>query len=126
MPTLNDICQRAYRRIQVVAVDEDMTADQAKHAAETFNSIVSGWGLTGVEAPVSPTGLMDTFPFADRFQEAMVSILADTLAQDFERPGIASARQAKSDIMAYYHVVPTSRMPLVLLSTNRLRRRGFL
>ncbi len=126
MPTLNDICERAYRRIQVVAVDEQMTADQAKHAHETYNAMVAGWALTNVIAPVAPVGLMDEFPFPPRFESAIVSLLANELAPDFERPGVASARQAKADIMAYYHVVPEVRMPLALLSTNRERRWGRL
>jgi hypothetical protein len=124
MTTLNDICERAYRRIQVVAVDEAMTADQAKHAQETYNAMIAGWSLTGVEAPVSPAQLMENFPFPPRFESAIVSLLANELAPDFERPGVASARQAKADIMAYYHVIPTVKMPLALLATNRERGRG--
>jgi hypothetical protein len=121
MPTLNDICERAMRKIGVVAIDEAMDADQAKHAAETYNAMVSGWALKGVNAPVSPVSLTDAFPFPPRFEQAVTFILADTLAQDYERPGVSMAQQSMADITAYFHVVPRVRMPRALTRTPSQR-----
>ena len=120
MPTLNDICERAMRKIGVVAIDEAMNADQAKHAQETFNAIVSGWGLRGTEAPVGPVSLADAFPLPARFEQAMVYLLADELAVDYERPGMGmKAVEAKRDIAAYFHVVPQVKADNAMLRIGR-------
>ena len=107
MPTLNDICERAMRKIGVVAIDEPMNADQGLHAQEAYNAMVAGWGLRGVDAPVAPVSLQDQFPFPPRFEEAITYLLADALAMDYARPPVGfKAVQALRDIKAYFHVVP--------------------
>lgn len=120
MPTVNDICERAMRKIGVVAIDEPMNADQALHAQEAFNAIIAGWALRGVEAPVAAVSLMDAFPLPPRFEQAMTYLLADDLAVDYERPGMGmKAVQAKRDISAYFHVVPTVKADSAVLRIGR-------
>ena len=97
-----------------------MNADQAKHAQETFNAIVSGWGLRGTEAPVGPVSLADAFPLPQRFEQAMVYLLADELSVDYERPGMGmKAVEAKRDIAAYFHVVPQVKADNAMLRIGR-------
>lgn len=120
MPTLNDICERAMRKIGVVAIDEPMTADQGLHAQEAYNAMVAGWGLRGVEAPVAAVSLQDQFPFPPRFEEAVTYLLADALAMDYARPPVGmKAVQALRDIKAYFHVVPLANANPALLRIGR-------
>lgn len=120
MPTLNNICERALRKIGVVAIDEPMNADQGLHAQEAYNAMVAGWGLRGVEAPVSPVTLQDAFPFPPRFEEAITYLLADNLAIDYSRPSVGMrAAQALRDIKAFFHVVPLAKANPALLRVGR-------
>ena len=123
MATLNDICERAMRKIGVVAIDEPMTADQALHAQDAYNAMVAGWSLRGVEAPVAPATLSGQFPFPPRFEEAITYVLADHMAIDYSRPGMGmKAVQALRDIKAYLHVVPLADANSALMRTNSQRR----
>lgn len=82
MATVRDILTRAYRKIGVVAEDEEMSGDQAANALAALNSMMHGWELEGVDIGHTDLAVADEFPLAAKFHEGTVYLLADRLAPD--------------------------------------------
>jgi hypothetical protein len=84
MATVQDIVTRAYRKIGIVAIDEDLNADMAQEGLDAFNEMVMAWELQGVvpDKSFSEALLTDTFPMSDRFRDPVVHLLAARLAQN--------------------------------------------
>lgn len=83
MATMSDIVERAFRKVGIVAKDEDMDADQAADGIVQLNSLMFGWKLAGVNFTHTEKALGDTFPLGPEFEEATVWQLAERLGPDY-------------------------------------------
>ncbi len=86
MATMQDLIERAYRKLGIVAYDVDMTADQASEGLETLNSLLHEWKLRDVDISYSDLELTGTFPLTDEYKEGTVHILAGRLSPNYEVP----------------------------------------
>ena len=127
MATVQDIVTRAYRKIGVSAVDEELTADMAQEGLDAFNDMVMAWELQGVipDRSFTEAALADTFPFSDRFRDPVVHILASKLAHNY---GVSVAydpddhfRKIQADLITWEGVEFDP-----ALTTPTLRRNGWM
>ena len=94
MPTVQTIIERAGRKIGA----NDMTAAELADALSTFNEMLSGWRLHGIDiwraemgaddasdvtAIVPESQLTDEFPMPDAFREGAIYMLASRMAPEF-------------------------------------------
>lgn len=94
MPTVQTIIERAGRKIGA----NDMTTAELADALSTFNEMVSGWRLHGIDIWRSELGaddqldvtaivpeavLDDEFPMPDAFREGAIYMLASRMAPEF-------------------------------------------
>lgn len=86
MATVRDIVERAYRKIGVLAHDEDLDGGDAEVGIDAFNDMLHGWEARSVALSYSDVTLEDDFPLADKYREGTVYLLAERLAPDYSRP----------------------------------------
>lgn len=86
MATMQDVIERAYRKLGIVAYDTAMTADEASEGLDTLNSLLHEWKLRDVDITHTDLELVDTFPLGDEFKEGTVHILASRLSPNYEVP----------------------------------------
>lgn len=92
MATVQDIVNRAFRKIGVKAEDENLTADQAQAGVDALNMMVAAWPRMGIPAYMAPVEVGDDFPLDDWTHEAVVYCLAARLAPDYGQAGPDDAR----------------------------------
>lgn len=121
MATVRDIVERAYRKLGVVSLDEPMDADQADAGLKSFNEMLHGWALFGIDVEHSDVALNDAFPLADRFQEGTIYTLAQRIAPEFST-GFDGDTFLRA-LQAAYMVIDTAEMPssLIFPPSRRLR-----
>jgi len=121
MTTTRDIIERAYRKLQVVAFDEPMTADQSDNGLASLNDMMHGWALFGIDVEHSDLALGDVFPLDPKFHEGTVYSLAQRIAPDnstgFDGDSFIRALQAA------FMVIPEAEMPASLVCPPSRRDR---
>lgn len=86
MTTVRDIVTRAYKKVGIVAYDEDMDAGQAQIGLDAFNDMVSAWPLYGSDVLHTDAALADAFPLKDSYREGVVYMLAARIAPNWTAP----------------------------------------
>lgn len=131
MSTIRDIIVMALSKIDVV----NPTPDEVLLAVATFNFMVSGWRMQGIDIwrasealgdgfPVPEINFTDfdaaaPFPMPDAFREATAYCLAEKLAPDFGAQ--FNAGGALRQIQAGYAVDRKVRMPAILFASRASR-----
>jgi hypothetical protein len=104
MATSQQIATKALRRIRVVAAEDTAAAADIEAAKEALADIIASWEAEGLSG--------DVLPLSDRFEQAIVAMLAVRLAEDYGKtPGPVLLRDASEGwdaIKAAYFVVPKS------------------
>ena len=107
MATMQDIVERAYRKLGIVAYDAAMTADQASEGVETLNSLLHEWKLRDVDISHTDAELTDTFPLGDEYKEGTVHILAARLSPNYQTPAGFDPDHFFRVIQAAYSTIDT-------------------
>lgn len=128
MPTVQTIIERAGRKIGA----NDMTAAELADALSSFNEMVSGWRLHGIDiwrselgaddqldvtATVPEVALTDEFPMPDAFREGAIYMLASRMAPEFSTG--FDADEYLRRMQAHYARIPTAQFDDALLYDNR-------
>jgi hypothetical protein len=122
MTTALEIVERAFRKINVKAEDEGLTADQIAHGLQTLNSMMHGWELWGILTTHVDMAVDTVFPLAAKFEEGTMYCLAMRLAPDYVAPVGFNADDFLRRIQAAYIIIPEAAIPKALLRTPSQRR----
>lgn len=122
MTTALQMVERAFRKINVKAEDEGLTADQLAHGLDCLNLMMHGWELWGIDTNHVTLAAADTFPLAAKFEEGTVYLLAERISPDYQAPPAFNADDFLRRIQAAYMVIAESAMPRTLLRTPSQRR----
>lgn len=122
MTTALQIVERAFRKINVKAEDEGLTADQLAHGLDCLNLMMHGWELWGIDTNHVDLTAASVFPLLPKFEEGTVYLLAERISPDYERPAAFNADDFLRRIQAAYMVIPNAVMPRALLRTPSQRR----
>jgi len=95
MTTVNTICERALRKLRVVARDEPMIADDARHVCDALNAMLAELSIGDSDPGHVPADLASEFAYPARLEEPIVLMLAARVAQDFsaEPPNASHAER---------------------------------
>lgn len=107
MPTMADIVNRAYRKIGVLAIDEELGGDEAETGIEALNGMLHEWSLRGVDISHTDKILSDEFPLAAAYRDGTVYMLASRLAPDYVVPQAFDADDFFRAIQAAYMTIDT-------------------
>lgn len=125
--SVRDIVQRAYRKIGVLAIDDNLTGDDAQHGVNLFNDMLHAWETRGVDVSHSDLTIDEPFPLADKYREGTIYLLAERLAPDYTRPANFDADAWFRAIQADYATEVTLTVPAPLTnSPSREDRDGNL
>lgn len=115
MPSMNEIVERAYRKIGVVAEDEPMNAQQQANGLAALNSMMAAWRSAGVNYDHAST-LSGTseYPLGDRWVRHAVHLLAEEIAPD---NATSYATDLLRQLQAGFAVVPKIQTSSVLRNT---------
>lgn len=116
MATTRDIVTRAFRKVGIIAFDEDMTAEEAALGIAALNDMMHAMELEGINLAHSDLDLSDPFPLESRFHEGIVYMLARRVSPDFNRPGIDDDRFRRM-LQAAFAIVPEVASPTALRYT---------
>lgn len=83
MATALDIVTRALRKINVVAIDEEASADESAEALDAMNAMMHGWKARNADTTHTTLALADDFPLNPEYEEPAIILLADKLAGDY-------------------------------------------
>ena len=107
MTTVRDIIYRAFRKANITAVGETPTDNEGEEGLSAFNEMVSGWAILGVN--INPAtadfAINDPFPFADKFREGTIYLLASRLAPEWTAPVSFDADDFFRKIQAAYMAI---------------------
>ena len=122
MATTRDILTRAYRKIGVVAEDEEMSGDQSANGLSALNMMMHGWELFGINVLHADLDVSDEFPLDAKFHEGTVFLLADRLAGDNRQPAPDADMFLRALQAAYMQIETVDLEPSVVFSPSRGRR----
>ncbi len=107
MPTMAEIVNRAYRKIGVLAIDEELGGEEAAVGLEALNGMLHEWSLRGVDLSHSDLGLADVFPLADAYRDGVTYMLAARISPDYTVPAAFDADDFFRAIQAAYLTIDT-------------------
>lgn len=99
--SMEDVTKRAFRKIGVLSIDEDLDADSLAHGVDLLNDMMFGWAMFGVAYNHVEKAAGEAFPIARKFVEGTSMMLAARLSQDYQVPPVASDRFFASLSRAY-------------------------
>lgn len=105
MATVEDIVTAAFRKIGVVAEDEDLQSDTLSVGVDAFNRMLHAWKLRGVDVSHADQVSTDTFALADEYQEGTIYVLASRLSPDYTVPATFDADDWFRTIQAAYMTI---------------------
>lgn len=83
MTTMNDMCKRALRRINIVSAEEDLDAYQAADVLASLNAMMHGWKAEGADIIHTTLTGTDDFPLDVSFEDGVVAQLTVRVAPDY-------------------------------------------
>ena len=122
---VRNIVYGALRKIGVVAVDSDATADEAAAALESFNDMMHAWKLDSIDVLHTDLALNDTFPLAPEFQEGTKFLLASRISHDFMAPATFDPDEFLRKIQAAYCVIEPMVLDPILTNFGRRSYAGY-
>lgn len=102
MTTTRDVCQRALRKIGVLAHGETAEADNAVATLDDLNMMLAAWKLAAVDIGHTTLSLSDDFPLAAEYEEGTVFMLASRISPDYKAPAMFDADDFFRKIQAAY------------------------
>jgi hypothetical protein len=125
MATMNDILRRAFRKIGIVAEDEQMTADQGSYGISELNAMMAGWALMGVDIGHSALDGESAYPLGLEYEDAAVWLLAERLAPAYGVPAVSADMWLRALQNDYASRAPATIERALLEPPSRLAWRGF-
>lgn len=114
MATVQDIVTAAFRKIGVVAEDEDLQTATLSVGVDAFNRMLHAWELRGVDLSHTDQVAGDTFALDDKFQEGVIYLLAGRLSPDYTTPAHFDADDWFRGIQAAYMTITAVTIPTAL------------
>lgn len=111
MTTAIDIVRRAFRKIGVLAVDTQPSADQHQDGIDTLNMMLHEWKLRGVDIAHTDLAASDTFPLSSEYELGTVYLLAAALSPNYEVPASFNADDFFRAMQAAYITVSAVTLP---------------
>src|SRR6056297_3054552 len=105
MATMQDLVTRAYRKLGVGGLGEEINAEQSAEGIDALNSMLHEWKLSGVDITHSDLTMADAFPLGPEYKDGTVYMLAARLSPDFEAPQNFDADDFFRKIQAAYFTV---------------------
>ena len=121
MATMQEIVERAFRKLSVLSVDTDIDADSLAHGLLLLNDMMFGWEIFGIDIEHTTLAAGDTFPLEDKFIEGTAMQLAERLSPDYQVPA-PSADAFFRQLQAAYLVIAAAEIPTTLRKTSSQRR----
>jgi len=132
MTTIADIIEQAMRKIGVVGHGQTANGEQSRAALQTFNLMLHGWRLDGIDAwrmdaalgpPTSGLDPQDyeataDFPMPAAFREGAVYCLAARLAPEYMVPAAFSEEAFLSKMRAHLMVIDDAEIDPALSYVN--------
>lgn len=118
MTTVRDIIYRAFRKANITAVGETPTDNEGEEGLSAFNEMVSGWAILGVNINTATAdfAINDPFPFADKFREGTIYMLASRISPEYNRPESFDSDRFMRALQAASAVVDEMTIPAALLN----------
>lgn len=92
VPSMQDIVERAYRKLAILSKDTTIEADDLAHGTMLLNDMLFGWEIFGVDIGHVERQAGEAFPIARKFVEATAMQLAERLSPDYQVPAMSSQR----------------------------------
>lgn len=123
MALVLDIVQRSYRKLGILAGDEELQADDISRGVEALNAMMHGWKLRSVDLEHTDVASSDDFPLAPEYEEGVTYLLADRLSPDYTIPKSFDADDWFRTFQAAHRISTKVTMPNGILYTPTGRRR---
>lgn len=118
MATATEIATKALKRINVIAAGETPSAAEMSDATDALNAMVASWESDALSG--------DTLPLDARFEQGIIAMLAERLAEDYGKqvgPILANdAKNGRAALQAAFFAVPQSTFDRALKWTGANRR----
>lgn len=115
MTTVRDVIQRAFRKVGILAHDEDLEGADSQNGLDAFNELLHGFSARGVDLTYTDLDFEDTFPLADKYREGVVYLLADRISPEYALPVGFDADDWFRTIQAGYATDQEQTIPNALL-----------
>lgn len=119
MTLASTIIERAFRKIGVKAEDEGLTADQLAHGLATFNTMMHGFELFGINLTWADKAEDEDIGLAVKFDEGLIYILAERLSPDYVAP--INSDDFLRRLQAAYLVIDEAVLPTAIRRTPSQR-----
>lgn len=105
------------RKAGIVAVDEEMSADEASEGLAALNAMLHGWKAKSCDVEHTTLEIEDDFALSVEFEEPTIILLADKLAVDYGAiiPPVVQVTEAWDMVRAAYLSVTTSTFDAALV-----------
>lgn len=111
--SMQDVVQRAFRKVAVLSKDTTITGDDLTHGLDLLNDMMFGWAIFGVDVGHSERASGEAFPLARKFVEGTAAQLAERLSPDYQVPA-PSADAFFRQLQAEYTTIAAAGMPRAL------------
>src|SRR5258706_15375316 len=98
--TAQEVINRAMRRINVLAAQEALNADEMTTSLQTLNDMLFNFPARGIQYVHIELAQSDTVNVPDAQVRNVVNLLADDLSDDY---GVAITQDLRTDIMRADH-----------------------
>ena len=106
--TASQVIERALRRINVLAAEEAVSANDMVDCLQLMNDMMFNFPARGIQYVHIQLAQTDTVNVPDMLVRALVHVLADELADDFGMPITPDLRadieESKHQLQAYYFI----------------------
>ena len=123
MTLVSEIVTRAFRKLDIGAEGEALSADALADGVVALNAMMHGWKLKSVDINHSDLAAEDQFSLGPEFEEGTVYLLASRLSSDYSVPPSFDADDWFRDFQAAYRVSTKVTIPTGLRNTPTGRRR---
>lgn len=125
MATVEDIVNRAFKKIAIVSRDETAEPFDLSEGVTAYNSMIHAWRLAGVDFEFTDQTASDAFTLGDEYQEGVVYNLASRLSPDYVTPANFDADDWFRKFQAAQMVIADVEQPLALRRTSLQYSNGF-
>lgn len=111
MTTVSQIVTRAFRKLGISGVGDNVTDDEMAEGVDALNMMIHGWALRGTQWSWSDQAAGDTFNLPSQYHEGVVYLLAARLSPDYQTPPTFDADDWFRAIQASDMVIEEAAMP---------------
>lgn len=123
MATVEDIVTRAFRKVGISGVGDDLEAAEVTEGVDALVDMLNAWSLSGVELGEVTLTADQAFPLGSQYVEGTVYMLASRLSPNFEIPQMFDADDFFRRIQADHIHIRDVEVPSALASIGKARHR---